>query len=173
MIPIQKVLVVNKKTKRFAKKVIKKIHITRISSLTLKKEKIEYLNYDEAKKFLAKFKFKNRNEWLDFKTTEKMPINIPNDPAKFYLNKGWIGMSDFLSTGNKLDTKHLSKTFLKYNDAKKYMKKLKLSNSNDWRNFCKSKEFPITLIPKNLIDFIKKIGRVLVISLAQVLYNLS
>jgi hypothetical protein len=58
-------------------------------------KKPDFLNYEEAKKLLAKFKL-NTTSWRKFVKTEKRPLNIPSNPDKSYKDNGWKGWADFL-----------------------------------------------------------------------------
>ena len=52
---------------------------------------------------------------------KKIPLNIHKSPARFYKNKGWVSMGDWLGTGKVAD--HL-KVFKPFSEVKDIVKKL-------------------------------------------------
>jgi superfamily II DNA or RNA helicase len=65
------------------------------------------------------------------------PSNIPGSPDKTYQNKGWLGWDDFL--GNN---------FLPFEEAREFVRSLKLNNQIEWREWSKSGMRPSN-IPSN------------------------
>ena len=57
---------------------------------------IEFLSFEECKKWFAKNKIKTTNEWKEFKKKLERPDYIPANPDSVYKNKGWISWGDFL-----------------------------------------------------------------------------
>jgi hypothetical protein len=55
------------------------------------------------------------------------PDFIPSSPSSAYKNKGWISWGDFLGS-NSISMNEKSKMFLKFNEAKIFVQKLKLSH---------------------------------------------
>lgn len=56
-----------------------------------------FLSYKEAKHVMVKFQLKTWAQWDEFRGTKKRPECIPSTPERFYKDKGWMGMKDFLS----------------------------------------------------------------------------
>jgi len=104
---------------------------------TIAFKNINYCSFNEARKFAQSLKLKNSDEWKIHSKSNKIPNNIPSTPHKKYRDMGWISWGDFLGTGNV----H-SKNFRKFNDAKKYVNKLKLKTQNEWRQYVKSDSKP-------------------------------
>jgi hypothetical protein len=57
-----------------------------------------YLPYDQAKIIMKKFSLKNWNDWYNFRNTDLRPSQIPSTPERYYKDKGWVNMKDFLSS---------------------------------------------------------------------------
>ena len=64
-------------------------------------------------------------------------MDIPSKPEDYYKNKDWTDFGDWLGT-----------TYLSFEQAREFVRKLGLKNQKQWRKYCKSKEKPIT-IPSN------------------------
>lgn len=92
---------------------------------------IEYLPFNKAKKIVQKEGLKNLKDWQKYSKT-KRPQNIPGHPGNIY-KKEWKGFGDFLGTGIKSSK---DKKFLKFNEAKRKLKKLNSNKYSSWRDFC-------------------------------------
>jgi hypothetical protein len=97
--------------------------------------------FDEAKKIVQKYGFKNMDEFKKAWNSGKISKNIPANPGQVYKNKGWVSSGDFLGTGNVSYVK-LAETYLPWKEAKpiyqKLAKKHGLKNGNDWRKFART-----------------------------------
>ena len=99
----------------------------------------KYLSYNDAKKFMKRVGLKNVKEWQSW-SKEYRPINIPANPNLYYKNKGWKSFGDFLGNGNRKN-KLSDDDFLSFNEAKKFMVKLKLKNLVEWNEYKKTNHF--------------------------------
>ena len=113
-----------------------------------------FFTYDEAKKNIKKYKIKNSRQWREFKKSGKKSPRIPASPDKIYLNKGWLGWSDFLSS-NAVYERYNFKNIVSYSDLKKIIKNNSIKNEKDWRSFKKSNKFK-AIYPRNPQFFYKK-----------------
>jgi superfamily II DNA or RNA helicase len=100
-----------------------------------------YLPFLRARKFVRQLKLRNSDEWDSYAQGLSHPDNprppgIPYSPGIVYKNRGWIGMGDWLGTGTISNRK---KSFLTFNDARKYVLKLRLKSETEWRKFCAGK----------------------------------
>ncbi len=102
----------------------------------------DFLSFEKARAYVHKLKFKNINEWRSFCKSGKLPNNIPKDPDRRYLNKGWISYGDWLGTGA------VAPFLMKYREFKKareFARSLGLKNAQEWMAFCKSKNKPFDI----------------------------
>ena len=102
----------------------------------------KFVEYNKAKIFAKKLKFKSVKEWQRFTRSKKFPENIPKNPHRQYQKKGWISWLDFLG---KI---HID--FVSYEQAKKIAKKLKIKSSDEWKANYKNKkiQFPYPSTPQ-------------------------
>lgn len=92
-----------------------------------------YRRFEDARKFVRSLKLKSSDEWQQYCKSGLKPADIPSTPRNTYKNKGWNGMSDFL--GNEI-------IYRSYEEAREFVRKLNLSNSTEWRTYCKSGKKP-------------------------------
>ncbi|MBC8304886.1 MAG: DEAD/DEAH box helicase family protein, partial [Pelagibacterales bacterium] len=95
-------------------------------------KKRNYRSYEKTKKYIRKFKFKSGNEFEKFASSIKCPSDIPIKVRGVYKNEGWVSMGDFLGTGYQRQ-----KNCCSYNEAKKRIKKYKISSQTEYFKFCK------------------------------------
>ena len=103
----------------------------------------DYLTYEEAEVFMKKIALKNLKEWQEYRKFNK-PLNIPANPNTHYKNKGWKGYGAFLGNGNKRN-KLNAEDFLSFEEAKDFLKKIKLKNTKEWNLYKSSREFNIKI----------------------------
>ena len=100
---------------------------------------IKYLEFSKAKEFVHKLKFKNIEEWRSYCQTNNFPKFLPKNPNQTYKNNGWISFGDWL--GNfRIATQH--REYLPYDEAKRYIQKLRIKSNKEWRAFLKSGNKP-------------------------------
>ena len=104
-----------------------------------------YLSFDEAREFARNLKIQNKTDWGLWTQSEERPGDIPADPRSAYENKGWISWGDWLGT-DKIANQN--KIFKPFEDARSFVRNLKLKNLSEWQSWCKSSARPID-IPTN------------------------
>ncbi len=95
-----------------------------------------YQSFEDARKFAHALKLKSGADWERYCKSGNKPETIPNAPRSTY-KKEWISMGDWLGTGNK----H-TKDFLSFEDARKFVQKIKLKNNTEWIKYYKSDNRP-------------------------------
>jgi hypothetical protein len=60
------------------------------------KSKIDYLPFEEARKFVHTLRLKKTIAWKEWCKSGKKPENIHSYPNDYYKNKGWINWRDWL-----------------------------------------------------------------------------
>ena len=67
-----------------------------LSSGNIQSKKRKFRVFKEAKKFAHTLNLRWMKEWKELSKKHELPFDIPSDPKKVYLNKGWNGSEDFL-----------------------------------------------------------------------------
>ncbi len=106
---------------------------------TIAPQLMNYWSFEDAKKFVKKLKLKNRTSWRDYCRSGKKQDELPANPDQVYKNKGWKNMGDWLGTGT---VQAQQREYRSFEDARRFVKKLKLKNANQWRQYCKSESKP-------------------------------
>jgi len=92
-------------------------------------EKIEYLPFEEARKYIRSLNLKNTDEWQRYYQGKldgsEKPQNIPWNPQKIYGNE-WKGIKDWLGTEWK-----------DFKVAREFVRSLGLNGQVEWRLYCK------------------------------------
>ena len=115
-----------------------------------KLSKFNWLPFEEARKIVRAYGFKNQDEYWIAKKTNLVPNNIPFSPYTIYKDKGWVSYPDFLGYDS------LFRDVLKYKEAKKIVHKLRLKSITEWRKLDKTK-IPSS-IPKSPARYYKDKG---------------
>ena len=115
--------------------ILKKINLKNIDeTISLKVwnkiSTLGFCKYEEAKKYAKKLKLSNVQDWIAFSSSTKRPIDIPFDPSRYYINKGWESWGKFLGT-NRIANQN--REYINIEDSKKILKKLKFKSANDYK----------------------------------------
>ena len=100
------------------------------------KAKRKLRSFTEARKFAQSLKMKSSAEWKAYAKSGKLPNDIPRAPWTVYKNE-WKSMADWLGNSNVASQK---KKYLTYKEARKFVRKLKLKNNNEWLNYVKKQK---------------------------------
>jgi hypothetical protein len=105
-----------------------------------------------ARVFAWKLKLKSGKEWKAFSKGDmthlgRLPADIPANPNRTYADKGWVGMGDWLGTGNVANYLREYRPFLK---ARAFARKLKLKTQSAWFSFCKGDEPHLGKLPADI-----------------------
>ena len=108
---------------------------------TLAPRLIIYREFNAARDFVRSLSLKDDCEWKLFckgklKRKGVLPLDIPKAPQHVYAEDGWSGLGDWLGTGAIATFNRSYKTF---EEARKYVRSLKLKNVDEWYLFCKGK----------------------------------
>jgi len=99
----------------------------------------QWKGYEDARDFVRKLKLSGVSGWYNYCKSGKRPNDIPSNPQRTYREAGWISWKDWLGTSYVHGPLRKYKTF---KEAKAFVRKLKLSTSNDWREYSKSGKRP-------------------------------
>ncbi len=104
-----------------------------------------YSPFKDARRFVHQLQLKNREEWTDWTKSGAKPENIPTSPPTVYKDKGWLGWGDWLGTGTIAP---FNRDFLPFEEARNFVRQLRLKNEKEWREWIKSDSKP-DCIPAN------------------------
>ena len=99
----------------------------------------EFLPFENAKKIVVTLGLKGQRDWREYCLSLQKPINIPSNPEKLYKDCGWAGYGDWLGTKN---VRAGSVIFLEFEEARKYVRNLKLNSKSEWEDFYNSGNKP-------------------------------
>ena len=114
----------------------------------------QFASFKEAKKTLWSFNITSRKEFRSLIKSGKIPENIPTNPSRVYKDcKGWISEGDFVGYNKGFE----KTSFLSFNEARDYVRKLKIKSWREWKVYCQSSKKP-SYIPKAPEQFYKNKG---------------
>ena len=101
----------------------------------------QYRRFEDARAFVHNLNFTSGAEWNAYcqgklPLSGNLPMDIPARPANVYPNEGWVGMGDWLGTGN---VSNRLKTFRTFVAARAFVRTLNLKGENEWRAYCRKK----------------------------------
>jgi hypothetical protein len=96
-------------------------------------------SFEEAHDYVRSLGLKRYSDWKEWSKSGLRPDDIPSAPWSFYKGKGWVNMGDWLGTGRIAYT---NKVYLPFNEAREFVRKLRLKNFNEWREWAKSTKRP-------------------------------
>ena len=91
---------------------------------------------------MRKLQLKGQKDWREFMKSGNKPDNIPTSPQTVYKNCGWINLGDWLGTGSIAPQ---NKKFKSFEEAKFFIRKLKLKSFSNWIEYKKSSLFDSSL----------------------------
>ena len=103
-----------------------------------------YLPFSQARLYARKLHFQRWAEWLDWGRSGKRPPFIPFVPDRVYKDAGWVNWADWLGF-----------SFLPFEKARAYIRKLGLKNREEYREWLKSGKRPKTIPhePENIYKY--------------------
>jgi superfamily II DNA/RNA helicase len=100
---------------------------------------IPYTSFEEAKNYARTLNLKTQSEWLEHTRTPDFPIEIHKAPHKYYKNKGWKNLGDFLGTGYIATSQRKYRSF---KEAREYARNLNFKSREEWIKHTKTPGFP-------------------------------
>jgi Helicase conserved C-terminal domain len=110
-------------------------------------------SFEEARKFIRSLNLGSVEDWVKFANSPARPLDIPKNPSKTYLGKGWTNWPDILGNGEK----PVRYEKWPYTRARDFMHKAGLTSSTQWPEFSKSERRPPE-IPANVSQYYKDCG---------------
>lgn len=99
----------------------------------------KFRDFESARDFAHSLKLKSVSEWREYCKTGDKPKDISGSPHNTYKNEGWVSYGDWLGTGAVADGKQEWRSF---EEAKTFVRGLKLKSKEDWMRFAKTNEKP-------------------------------
>jgi superfamily II DNA or RNA helicase len=98
-----------------------------------------YMPFANARKHARSLKLSSRAQWTAYCKGElhnraPKPIDIPSNPDTVYKDEGWMGMGDWLGTGN---LRPIDRQYAPFTEARLFALSLNLNSGKEWRNYCK------------------------------------
>jgi superfamily II DNA or RNA helicase len=110
---------------------------------------IDFKSFKNARKFAHSLGFDSRKQWDEFCKSGKKPDNIPGKPNRFYKNKGWLGIEDWLGYSRW--------NFRRFKEARAFVRGLGLNSVKEWYSYSSSGKRPKD-IPSNPNKIYKDLG---------------
>ena len=108
--------------------------------------KVNWLPFDEARRYAHALKLKGQIGWFDFAGSKNKPPDIPYSPNTVYIE--WTNWGDWLGTGNIATS---LREFRSFEEAKKFVHKLQITKFNpDWIAYCKGQEKDLPILPDDI-----------------------
>lgn len=109
----------------------------------------EYAPFIDARKFANNLGLKSVQMWFDFCNIEsRLPDDVPVFPYQVYKGYGWVSWSDWL--GLRKSTPGKSYDFRSYEDAREFVRGLKLKKNKDWRKYIKGEMINRPSLPDDI-----------------------
>ena len=112
-----------------------------------------YRSFKKARAFARSLKLKNHKEWTRFCSGQipklgELPPDIPSFPSGHYARTGWRSWGDWLGTG-KVASQLM--TYRRFSAARAFVRKLRLRNTSQWRDFTKGRLQTVKInLPKDI-----------------------
>jgi len=109
-----------------------------LGTLKINSDYGKFRSFEDARKFVRSLKLYGNPGWVEYKKSGKKPKDIPSHPNKVYKDK-WKGWSDWTGVDTK---KQKFRKLRSFEDAKLFVHKLGLKNTDDWIEYKKSGKKP-------------------------------
>jgi len=93
----------------------------------------KFISFKKAQKYVRKLGLKSQIDWFKYSKSDKKPFYIPVTPDKVYKNKGWTNWANWVGEKEIIN-------FKSFKEAQKYVRKLGLKSSSEWRKYAKNKK---------------------------------
>ena len=112
----------------------------------------KYRSFSDARKFARSLGLKTGAEWRAYCKVRNnkrtmLPADIPACPGQTYKEAGWLGMGDWLGSGNIAPQKKIYRNF---KEAHVFALNLKLKNQKQWRSYCKGTISRLPSLPDDM-----------------------
>ena len=113
--------------------------------------KVQYRSFKLAREYIQSLGLKNQEEWRQYTKGGKKPDDIPAGPGRYYKDKSWKGMGDWLGTGAIAS---FNKKFRTFASSQVFVRQLGIKSMAQWKGYVKSGKKPDD-IPTNPDNYYK------------------
>ena len=92
--------------------------------------------FEEARAFVRALNLENEMAWRAYCNSGNKPQDIPTNAPRFYADAGWVSFSDWLGS------KFRRVGWRSFEDARAFVRALKLQDGDAWRAYCNSGNKP-------------------------------
>ena len=96
--------------------------------------------FEEAREYARSLNITTSAQWIEHTKTSGFPGDIPVTPSRTYKNKGWVGMGDWLGTGEVYV--YDGRRYRPFEDAREYARSLGLKSEKEWVRRARRSDFP-------------------------------
>ena len=98
-----------------------------------------YSTFKAARSFIHTLKLQTGSEWKKYcggllHDKPTLPFNVPKNPERVYQGKGWVGMGDWLGTGNIAFAR---RKYTDFESAREFARTLNLKTYKEWLAFAR------------------------------------
>ena len=101
-------------------------------------ESVVWRSFEEARNYARGLGIKSKKEWKEWSKSGERPSDIPSNPDQVYKDKGWQSLGDFLGFDEGYDAGE----WRSFEEARDYVRSLKLKSWKEWQEWSKSGERP-------------------------------
>ena len=99
----------------------------------------EKRSFTEARDYVRRLGLKSQEQWWEWSKSGQRPSDIYSNPDRGYKDKGWLSWGDFLGFDEGYDA---GAEWRGFEDARDFVRSLKLKSEKEWREWSKSDERP-------------------------------
>jgi hypothetical protein len=104
----------------------------------------KWKSFTEGRALVRGLGLKGNRGWWAWSKSSQRPSDIPGRPDQTYRDAGWVSWPDWLGSGStSTQARHVN--MLPFAVARAYVRKLKLKNRPEWREWSKSGQRPSTI----------------------------
>ena len=104
-----------------------------------KRKASRWRDFPAALAYVQALNLRTHSKWREWaRVPGNRPANIPSDPDRVYLDKGWRGYGHFLGTGTAARRGHQSQSWRSFEKARSFAVSLKLKSYAEWRAWRKT-----------------------------------
>jgi superfamily II DNA or RNA helicase len=114
--------------------------------------KLSWRPFVEARRFVQALGLNSSTDWRKYTKGElswlpTKPADIPANPRSVYRKNGWVSNGDWIGTG---EVATFLRDYRSFSKARKFVQKLNLSSSAEWRSYVRGERHDLPILPKDI-----------------------